>query len=85
MAKIQVKNHTISAKAVSKLTGLSYGTVVNHIKQGALPAYQDCEGGKYRVDIDDMEYYAYAAWEAGYLMYNPHEELYDHMEIYGLL
>lgn len=75
----------ISAAEVSKITGLSYSTVIRHIEQEKLAACRENETGKYKIDISDMEFYAYAAWEAGYLMYNPYEQLHDRMRIYGVL
>ena len=75
----------ISAATVSKVTGISYPTVIRHIEQGKLTAYRENEAGKYKVDISNMELYAYAAWEAGYYMYNPYEQLHDRMRIYGIL
>lgn len=75
----------VSAAMVSKVTGISYPTVIRHIEQQKLTACRTDETGKYRIDISDMEFYAYAAWEAGYLMYNPYEQLHDRMRIYGIL
>jgi predicted site-specific integrase-resolvase len=79
------RNYFASAAAVAKVTGLSYQIVLRHIKQGKLNAFRNNDTGKYMVDISDMEFYAYAAWEAGYSMYNPYETIHDRMRIYGLL
>lgn len=75
----------ISASMVSKVTGISYPTVIRHIEKGELPAYRDGESGKYKIDISDMELYAYDAWKKGIRMYNPYEQLYDSMRIYGII
>lgn len=75
----------VSAATVSKVTGISYQTIIRHIRQGKLSARRENETGKYKIDISDMEFYAYAAWEAGYYMYNPYEQLHDRMRIYGIL
>ena len=80
-----MRNDYITAAVASKVTGISYPTVIRHIEQGKLYAFRDSETGNYKIDISDKEQYAYSAWEAGYLMYNPFEQLHDRMRIYGIL
>lgn len=75
----------ISASMVSKVTGISYGTVMKHIEKGLLPAYRNEGERNYKIDIGDMEIYAYDAYGMGYYMYNPYEQLHDRMRLYGLL
>lgn len=62
--------YTVSAKMASKITGIGYCTILNHIKKGILPTVKDSP--RYKVDLSDLEAYAYAMYEVKrYTMYDP--------------
>ena len=64
----------ISASKVSQITGVSYETVLRHIRNGDLPAVQT-PGGQWRIDIDDAERWWWAMYaqinERHMAMYHP--------------
>lgn len=60
----------VSAKMASRITGISYGTILNHIKNRILPTCE--EGKRNKIDLYDLEVYAYMMYEKRrYSMYNP--------------
>lgn len=60
----------VSARMASRITGISYGTILNHIKSGLLPTFE--EGKRNKIDVYDLEDYAYMMYEKRrYSMYNP--------------
>ena len=75
---------TVTATEVSKITGINYRTVVQHIKKGLLPAIRGKEHSHWRIDVDDMAAYAYQIWDAGqgHRMFNPYECLDLRISIY---
>lgn len=60
----------VSARMASRITGISYSTILNHIKSGLLPTFE--EGKRNKIDVYDLEDYAYTMYEKRrYTMYNP--------------
>jgi len=73
------QNETIyvNAREVSDITGISYVTVLKHIKAGILPG-MCCgySGIQHRIELNDMETYAYKMWRLKRcLMYDPYDTL----------
>lgn len=60
----------VSARMASRITGISYSTILNHIRSGLLPTFE--EGKRNKIDVYDLEDYAYTMYEKRrYTMYNP--------------
>jgi hypothetical protein len=64
----------ISARQASELTGISYVTVLKHLRRGILLHECDREvGEKYQIDVDELIDYARKMWSTGHLMYAPEQ------------
>ena len=60
----------VSARMASRITGISYSTILTHIRSGILPTFE--EGKRNKIDVYDLEDYAYMMYEKRrYSMYNP--------------
>ena len=72
----------VNLREASQITGISTATLKKHIGMGILEAEQKHKGCSYRINITELEEYAFYVWMNrrqlnGLRMFNPFEDFYN--------
>ena len=68
-----------SAQAAARITGISYATILRHIRDGELFADQEVPGGRYQISGSELADYAAYEWTKEKCMMYPPETIMEHI------